>query len=59
MVSYLQINHEFNESLAVMYFVHGHGSYGKGGRKSWRLGVTSDQGMHAVIDKCNMTDNQT
>lgn len=28
-VSYLQINHELNESLAVMHFVHGYRSYGK------------------------------
>ena len=32
-MSYLQINHEFNESFAVMYFVHGYRPYGKGRRK--------------------------
>lgn len=26
-VPYLQINHEFNESLTVMYFVHGYRPY--------------------------------
>lgn len=36
-VTYLQINHEFNESLAVMHFVHGYGPYGKGRGKLQRL----------------------
>lgn len=50
-VSYLQINHEFNESLAVMYFVHGYRPYGTGSRISWKL-------VSFVNDKRNLTDKQ-
>lgn len=49
--SYLQVNHEFNKSLTVMNFVHGHGAY-KTGRKS-RVNSTQIQTQRQTqVIKC-------